>query len=170
MTSQYILRSGITIYPEQDKAISRLINDLAHKLPAQFILLTDVTGQVISARGEQNDIDLVSLGSLIAGDLAASREIARFTGQYQDYQTVLREGAQTHLFIIEAGHHLAFLVQVSNEVPLGWARMLSQNTARQLAEVMAHPPAEEESHFDLDLGQDDLPDLFSEALNEMWKE
>jgi predicted regulator of Ras-like GTPase activity (Roadblock/LC7/MglB family) len=171
MTSHYTLRSGITIYPKQDKAISQLINDLAHKLPARLLLLADVTGQIILAWGEHSDIDLSALGSLVAGDLAASQEIARLTGQYQDYQMVLREGLKTHTLIIEAGHYLALLIQVSNEVPLGWARMLSQNAVRQLAEIVAHPPSEEaKQQFNLELDQEGLPDLFSEALNEMWKE
>jgi predicted regulator of Ras-like GTPase activity (Roadblock/LC7/MglB family) len=169
----YNLRSGITIYPAQDKAIAEVLAELRQKLPAHFLLLTDVTGQVISARGDQNQIDLVVLGSLVAGDLAASQEIARLTGEYQDYQMVLREGQKTHTFIIEAGHHLALLVQVSNEVPLGWARMLIQKVARHLADIIALPPEEEvtdQAPPDLGVDQEDLPDLFDEALAEMWQE
>jgi predicted regulator of Ras-like GTPase activity (Roadblock/LC7/MglB family) len=166
------LRSGLAIYPAQQETIDQTLTELVQKLPAHFLLLADVTGQVVSTRGEQRQIDLVGLASLVAGDLAASQEIARLTGQYQDYQMVLREGAKTHTFIIEAGHYLALLVQVSNEVPLGWARMLIQKTAQQLAEIIANPPEQEieEEQFDLGLDQDNLPDLFGDALDEMWKE
>lgn len=114
---QYSLRSGLTIYPSQDKLISQTLVELKQKLPAHLIVLVDVTGQVVSAQGEQQNVDLVSLGSLIAGDLAASQEIARLTGQYQDNQMVLREGQNFHTFIIEAGMHLALLVQVPDSVP-----------------------------------------------------
>lgn len=169
MSGQYTLRSGITIYPDQDRKIIDLLSRLSQKLPAQFLLLTDVTGQVILSQGEQKSVDLISLGSLVAGDLAASQEIARLTGEYQDYQLVLREGSTSHTFIAEAGHYLALLAQVSHEVPLGWARVLLQKTARELANVLAAstaspaPPPPE-------LVQDDLPDLFGEALNDVWKE
>ncbi len=168
---RYNLRSGLTIFPAQQENIEQALTEAARKLPAHLLMLVDVTGQLISAKGEQSQINLVALGSLVAGDLAASQEIARLTGQYQDYQMVLREGQQTHTFILEAGHHLALLVQVSNDVPLGWARVLIQKVAHQLADIIANPPLEdEEQQFDLNLDQADLPDLFSNALDEMWKE
>ncbi len=171
----HTLRSGIAIYPSQDKAINQVLADLIKKVPAHFVLLADVTGQVVSARGEQSNIDLVALGSLVAGDLAASQEIARLTGQYQDYQVVLREGPKTHTFILETGLHLALLVQVSNEVPLGWARMMIKNGARELADIVTKQPEEAEQakateQSEQMLSQEGLSDLFSDALDDLWME
>lgn len=171
----YTLRSGITIYPSQNKAIEQVVTELIQKVPARFVLLVDVTGQVILARGEQGRVDLIALGSLVAGDLAASQEIARLTGEYQDHQMVLREGHTVHTFIAEAGIHLAFLVQISNDVPLGWARMLIQQAARQLADLLSEPPAEARPPaptdlFSAALGEEELSDLFSDALDELWSE
>jgi len=168
----YNLRSGLVLYPEQQQAIENLLADLVQQTPAHFILLADVTGQVISTRGEQRQVDLVALGSLVAGDMAASHEIARLTGQYQDYQMVLREGQTTHTFICEAGHHLALLVQVSNETPLGWARMMIHKAAQQLTEIAANLPAEQPplditSSDETHLAQENLPDLFADALDDL---
>ncbi len=170
----YTLRSGLTIYPSQAEAIDQISTELMKKVPAHFLLLADVTGQIITARGEQEQIDLVALGSLVAGDLAASQEIARLTGEYQDYQMVLREGQKMHSFIVEAGLHLALMVQVSNEVPLGWARMIIQKTARHLAELL-DSPAEEAEHHHLteslpEFEQEELSALFNDALDELWSE
>jgi predicted regulator of Ras-like GTPase activity (Roadblock/LC7/MglB family) len=171
----YTLRSGITIYPSQDKAIDQLITGLIQKVPAHFVLLVDVTGQVILAKGEQGKIDLVALGSLVAGDLAASQEIARLTGEYQDYQMVLREGHTMHTFIVEAGIHLALLVQISNDVPLGWARMLIQQAAQQLADLLSEPVVktgqlDTSALLSAAFGEEELSDLFSDALDELWSE
>ncbi|MDQ6963699.1 MAG: hypothetical protein Q9M13_02125, partial [Mariprofundales bacterium] len=124
------LRSGLTIYPSQDRAIDRLLAALVQKVPARFALLADVSGQVISARGDRHSVlEPVALGSLIAGDLAASHEIARLLGEYQSYQMILREGLTAHTFILEAGAYMVLLVQVSSEVPLGWARMVIREAA-----------------------------------------
>ncbi|RME42108.1 MAG: hypothetical protein D6796_14890 [Caldilineae bacterium] len=168
----YYLRSGLRIYPAQHEAINRLLAELLDKTPAHFILLTDVTGQVVSTAGDQSGINLVSLASLVAGDLAASQEIARLTGQLDAYQMILREGQNAHTFISEAGDHLALLVQISTEVPLGWARMTIRQAARQLAEIVAAPPAREADSppSELDLAPDSLPDLFDEALGDLWME
>ncbi len=170
----YNLRSGLVIYPTQQEAIETLLDKLAQQIPATFILLADVTGQVVSTRGGQGEINTVSLGSLVAGDLAASHEIARLTGQFQEYQLVLREGSTTHTFICEGGHHLAMLVQVSTEVPLGWARMIIRKAAQRLSEI-ADAPLEadqeaEEMIAELDLDTDDFSTLFDEALDDLWTE
>ncbi len=169
---QYNLRSGLVLYPAQQEALENLLTNLIREAPARFVLLTDVTGQVISTRGGQNSKNTAALGSLMAGDLAASQEIARLTGQYQESQMVLREGQTIHTFICEAGRHLAMLVQVSAETPLGWARMVIQKTARQLAEITAAPPPEQQGRpaaaaFPV---EENLSDLFSDALDDLWQE
>ncbi len=168
----YQLRCGVAIAPEQDKEFQRLLSELLPKIPARFILLVDVAGQVVAAKGDHEKVNLVMLGSLVAGDLAASQEIARLTGEYQDYQIILREGQTSHTFISEAGNHLVLLVQVNNDVPLGWARMLIQHTVKQLAEIMAAAePVAETFRLELDDEDgDDLSDLFSDALDDMWVE
>lgn len=166
----YYLRSGLTIYPSQQAKIEELLAELGRKTPARFLMLTDVTGQVILSWGEQNNIDLVTLGSLVAGDLAASQEIARRVGVYEEHQTVLREGREVHILIIGAGHHLALFVQISTEVPLGWARLLINKAIDQLVEITTTLSETQKPTLDLELDQADLSDLFSDALDDIWKD
>ena len=112
-------------------------------------------------------IDPHALGALIAGDLAASREIARLTGTFEDCQLVLRQGQHSHTLITEVGESFALLVQVNHDTPLGWARMLTQETARQLAQAakpMQAPPKT------LDVHPDELTNLLNDSLDSMWKE
>ncbi len=170
----HYLRSGLTLYPTQQKAIEKLLTDLAQQIPASFILLADASGQVISTRGEWDKIDLVALGALVVGDLAASHEIARLTRQYQADQMIFREGQNTHTLTCEAGYHLALLVQSSTGTPLGWARMVIREAANRLAEIAATPPPEQKQivsvSSELALQKEELPDLFSDALDDLWLE
>lgn len=169
-SGSYYLRSGLTIYPWQQGKIEEVLAELGRKVPARFLMLSDVTGQVVLSWGEQNNIDLVALGSLVAGDLAASQEIARRVGAYEEHQMVLREGQDVHILITGAGHHLALFAQISTEVPLGWARLLIHKAVDQLVEITAAPPATQKPSFDLGLDQADLPDLFNDALDDIWKD
>ena len=170
----HYLRTGLVLYPSQQEAIDKLLHKLVQQIPAHFVLLTDVTGQVISSKGNQENIDLVALGSLVAGDLAASHEIARLTRQYQADQMVFREGHTINTFTCEAGFHLALLVQASTDVPMGWARMAIRKAVQLLADVTARPPVEKgqaaNAAPELALQQEDLPDLFSDALDDLWLE
>jgi predicted regulator of Ras-like GTPase activity (Roadblock/LC7/MglB family) len=161
------MRNGCTIYPAQEDAIEKLLAEFMQQCPARFALLTDTSGLVITAHGERGAVDLIALASLVAGDTAASQEIARLTGQYQNYQLVLREGTKTNTFIVEAGRFLVLFVQVSMDIPLGWARLLIRETGRQCAEIIATPPDEIE---ELKLGLDGarLSDMIGESLDSMW--
>src|SRR5512138_98289 len=74
------LRSGLLLYPSHIRALEIELSYLREIIPARFILLVDKSGQYVTSTGQHEGIDLTSLGSLIAGDLAASGEIARLTG------------------------------------------------------------------------------------------
>lgn len=170
-TNAQTLRSGLTIFPEHHQAIEVLLANLVQKIPARFALLSDVSGQLISSRGDTGRINLVALGSLVAGDLAASQEIARLIGDYQEHQMILREGQTAYTFIAAAGHYMVLLVQVSAESPLGWARMLTQEATRRLAEIIERTPDDGLPAVpETVLAEDNLSDLFNDALDELWLE
>lgn len=167
----YNLRSGLTIFPAQDAAFDRVLNDLVQKIPARFALLTETSGLLIGFRGERGQMDLVALGSLVASDLAASQAIAQITGDHEEYQLVLRQGQRHNTFIAGAGQHLVLFAQTPAEVPLGWSRMLVLEAARQLSIVLATPPAPDAQSLDMpELTESGLTDLFSQALDSMWSD
>ncbi|HEX2980741.1 MAG TPA: roadblock/LC7 domain-containing protein [Anaerolineaceae bacterium] len=162
------LRCGTSIFPSQIIAFEKELASLLERIPAKFILLVDVSGQPVTVVGDHGFVDTTALGSLIAADLAASQEIARMTGEFQDFQMILREGEKSHIIISEAGKFLTFLVQFSKEVPIGWARKLIQGSAQNLMQIMDSQPTAPEI-VDNSLSQQDLPDLFNDALDEIWK-
>jgi hypothetical protein len=149
--------------------MDRVLSDLMEKAPAQFLLLAEAGGQILSMYGGKAGSSLAALGSLVAGDLAASREISRLTGQYQSDQLILREGPQTNNFTIEAGPHMVLFVRVGREIPLGWARLLIQETSRQLGEIFS-APLEDLDSLDLGLNDEQLSSLISGGLESIWKE
>jgi predicted regulator of Ras-like GTPase activity (Roadblock/LC7/MglB family) len=157
----------VILYPDHDKAIRRVLAELAQKCPAKFLLLAGVSGQPIACEGEKGRTNLSALGALLAGDLAASQEIARQTDQYQSYQLILREGRQSTIFLSEAGPYMILFVRVDHDVPLGWARMLILESCRQLADIASARPDELQS-LDLGLNEDHLNSLIGDRLDSIW--
>jgi predicted regulator of Ras-like GTPase activity (Roadblock/LC7/MglB family) len=157
----------VILYPGHDQAIRSVLEELAKKCPAQFLLLAGVSGQPIAYEGEKGETNLSSLGALLAGDLAASQEIARLTDQYQSYQLIVREGRQSNSFLSEAGAYMILFTRVGREVPLGWARMLILETCRKLADVASARPDELKS-LDLGLHEERLSSLIADRLDSIW--
>lgn len=163
-------RGGFSLSAGQVLRIEDRLEELLAAIPARLIILVDVSGQLVTAAGEFKKSDTDALGSLIAGDLAASQEIARMTGEFQNFQTILREGQRSHIVISEAGDFLIFLVQFTKDVPLGWARKMIQIAAQEIGEMVLKPVEDETQPTPNDhLDQDGLTDLFSDALDDLWK-
>jgi predicted regulator of Ras-like GTPase activity (Roadblock/LC7/MglB family) len=162
-------RSGFSLSAERIAEIQRRLSDLLAAIPGRLVILVDITGQLVTSAGETQNVDADALGSLIAGDLAASQEIARMTGEFQDFQMVLREGQRSHIIISEAGDYLIFLVQFSKQVPLGWARKIIQNAAVEIGDILVKPSPEPQPPLADQFEQEGLTDLFSDALDDLWK-
>ncbi|MBN1936827.1 MAG: roadblock/LC7 domain-containing protein [Anaerolineae bacterium] len=165
------LQNGLTILPVQDEAIDQILAELVATVPAHFVLLTDSSGQVISFGGDRGQIDLVALGALVTGEQIASQEMARLAGEYQVCQMLIREGTRSNFYICDAGQYLVLLVKASNDIPIGWARMMIRHAGKQLERVIAgeigeqrNSTAEMPSVPDAD---DDLLISFSGAVQEL---
>jgi len=163
------LSGGFTILPKQMKDINHLVSDLFNRIPASFVMLADKSGQNIFSNGDIGGANLVTLSALIAGDFAASQEIARLTGEYGDHQLVLREGDRLHTLVSEAGPHLILFVQASSGVPLGWARMLIRDASRDLETILAASNKHTEPiGMNVDFGN--FRDRFGQALEDLLPE
>jgi predicted regulator of Ras-like GTPase activity (Roadblock/LC7/MglB family) len=163
------LSGGVKILPNQMKDINRLISELYRRIPASFVMLADKSGQNLFANGDIGGANLITLSALIAGDFAASQEIARLTGEYGNHQLVLREGDRSHTLISEAGPHLILFVQASSTVPLGWARMQIRDASRNLEGILA-APSQHTKPFGTKVDFVSMRDQFSRALEDLLSE
>jgi hypothetical protein len=61
------------------------------------------------------------------------------------------------------------LLQISTEVPMGWARMLIRQSAQTIAEIMRETPQASEESATLDLGAN-FSDQVNDAFDGLWSE
>ncbi len=168
------LRSGLILSAKQADTIAELLSEMVAQIPARFALVSDICGQIVAVSGEYDESNLQALSSLMASDLAASQEIARLTGEYDQQQISLREGKQACSLIAEAGQHLILFAQIGNHVPIGWARMALLKTSESLAELENRSDDNKEDNIepglDLEMDAEQLSDLFKNSLDDLWTE
>jgi predicted regulator of Ras-like GTPase activity (Roadblock/LC7/MglB family) len=158
---------GIVVSPEQIYEINQILSELMEECPAQLALLIDQNGSVLSYQGENQSIDLVVLAALVAGDLCASQEIARLTGQYQKFQLIIREGELSNTILSEAGDQIVIYLQVSKVSPLGWVRLRLMDACKKLRKIEFKVPEKFSMASDTKDGND-LTTLTDDALDAMW--
>lgn len=169
------LRSGIIIFPSQQKKIEEILQDLAEKAPARLVFLTDISGQQISVKGQFSEPDLIALGSVMASALSAMMEVSIMLGSNGSSEMTLNEGHNANTFITGAGVDMALLVQLDKSVPLGWARMLIQESSAKLGKVLLEEPDASDAQQDL-FGHEQAGDSgnwadeIGDSLDSLWKE
>lgn len=160
-------RLGLAVTPSQVQQMDHILSILMEDIPAQLALLIDQSGAVVCSKGDVSSNDLAVLGSLIAGDLSASQEIARLTGQYQKYQLIIREGDISNTILSEAGQDLILYLQVAKASPLGWVRIRVMEACKLLKEFTFLPT--EDISLDMEAGDiQSISDLTDNALDSMW--
>jgi predicted regulator of Ras-like GTPase activity (Roadblock/LC7/MglB family) len=166
----HYVSTGLMLFPQHVREIDHLLVDLRHKVPASLVVLTARDGQFISASGDHGQkVDVVALGSLIAGDLAASHQIAHLTGTYEERQVVLREGKNCHILVTDAGQHMILFVLAGGDVPVGWLRLLGLEVARLLGKTVEKTPEQVEQR-PVELDEKSLADELDRALGNFWQD
>ena len=71
----------VILTAQQFDQITKVLTELAAKTKASTILLADISGQLITQRGNTEDINTAILSALAASDFAATSEMAKLVGE-----------------------------------------------------------------------------------------
>ncbi len=165
-----VFRSGFQIFSTQLTECEKIMSSLAEKVPTQLVILLEKSGQIISHVGKCDRFDLIAFGSLISADLAASKAIAEYSEEYQDTQTILREGKLFDTLICEASEQLILFVQFSTQISLGWARLLVKEAVVKITRAMLTSPTEESAEVPKPPQDHKISDAIEDRLKEIWKQ
>lgn len=147
----------------------QILQRLSAQVSANFAFIVDQAGQLVCTCAEKNPPDSSILGSLVAADLAATQEIARLCGENKEYPFILHEGEKSNLVIAEAGKALILIVSTPRAIPIGWVRKMAQSTVSEILKQMLQTELGHDAPKSI-ANEDKLSDLFSDALDQVWKE
>jgi predicted regulator of Ras-like GTPase activity (Roadblock/LC7/MglB family) len=159
--------SRLNISATQDRVIAEALGKLKKQAPARLVLLADRNGQTIFSSENSQDTRLVELAALLAGDLAASEEMARLMDSHEEQLLILREGQNQHSYLAKVGAYLALFVQLDGDVPLGWSRLIVQEAVQEIVELFANSPAQEVQP-EASMNGHSVQESVNEALDNLW--
>ena len=76
----------IILNGKQYEGITKVLSELASKTKASAILFADMSGQLISQRGNTENMNTTVLSALAASDFAATAEMAKLVGEEAKYR------------------------------------------------------------------------------------
>ena len=92
------MANNLVMYEEELKQITDVCDVLHRDSNAQAVLVIDKNGQAIAQHGEIEHLDVTSLSSLTAGNVAATGGIASLLSE-KEFSGQFHEGERTHVHI-----------------------------------------------------------------------
>lgn len=117
--------------------IEDCLERLLHRSRALCVLLADISGQLISEKGNKKGLDTVALAALAASNMAATAEMAKQIGETASFSYLFHEGQRRHIYISAVGQTFLLVIIFNEMTQIGLVRIFAKLTVRELLQVTA---------------------------------
>ena len=152
---------------KQYDGITKILTELAIKTKASAILFADMSGQLISQRGNTENMNTTVLSALAASDFAATSEMAKLVGEDAKFKLLFHEGEKRNVYLSNVGDNFFLVVVFDVSVTLGLIRIYTKKAIEDLGRVLDDDSgnvAEDENIIDSDFSS-----LLGDALDDTFK-
>jgi predicted regulator of Ras-like GTPase activity (Roadblock/LC7/MglB family) len=152
---------------KQYDLITKILSELANKTKASAILFADMSGQLISQRGNTDDMNTTVLSALAASDFAATSEMAKLVGEEAKFKLLFHEGDKRNVYLSNVGDDFFLVVVFDVSVTLGLIRIYTKKAIEDLDKTLSEEDDEgDEGEQKLD---SDFSSLLGDALDDSFK-
>jgi len=101
---------------------------------SKVVFLVDKNGQVLCAVGEEEEYDTTALGSLAAGNIAASGGLANLIGE-KEFSILFHQGERDNMHISLIGNRVILVVIFESKTPVGLVRLRVSKASPRIIKV-----------------------------------
>jgi predicted regulator of Ras-like GTPase activity (Roadblock/LC7/MglB family) len=152
------------MFPEEQEQISVVCQRLHRDANAKAILLIGRDGQQIADAGDVGEIDITSLSSLTAGNVAATGGISKILRE-KDFTSQFHEGEKTHVHITLVAGRAILVVLFDQRSSLGLVRLRVKKASEEMArlfESVARRAATSNPSILNEITDSDIDNLFND--------
>jgi predicted regulator of Ras-like GTPase activity (Roadblock/LC7/MglB family) len=159
------MSNNLVMYEEELQQISHICDVLHRDSNSKAVLVIDKNGQSISQSGDVQELDVTSLSSLTAGNVAATGGIASLLSE-KEFAGQFHEGEKTNVHISIVGARVILLVLFDERSSLGLVRLRVRKAATELSRVLdtliAKSAAGNQPSVFAEITDDDIDNLFND--------
>ncbi len=156
----------IILNGNQYEGITKTLTELANKTKASAILFADMSGQLISQRGNTEEMNTTVLSALAASDFAATAEMAKLVGEEAKFKLLFKKKKKRNVYLSNVGESFFLVVVFDVSVTLGLIRIYTKKAIQGLAQILEDSSEEESSETMID---SDFSTLLGDALDDTFK-
>ncbi|MFP4393802.1 MAG: response regulator, partial [Anaerolineales bacterium] len=110
---------GLQLEVAQFDEIEQMLAELRAEANARSVFVVQGNGSVIATKGAVKDLNISALAALVAGDFAATAEIASLIGEERAFKLNYHEGTQYSVYSAQVVPGVFLLVIFSPDIKLG---------------------------------------------------
>ena len=159
------MSQNLVMYEEELQQISHICDVLHRDSNSKAVLVIDKNGQSIAQAGETEHLDVTSLSSLTAGNVAATGGIAQLL-QEKEFAGQFHEGEKTNVHLSIIGARVILVVLFDERSSLGLVRLRVKKASIELVKVLdtliAKSAAGNQPSVFAEITDDDIDNLFND--------
>jgi predicted regulator of Ras-like GTPase activity (Roadblock/LC7/MglB family) len=125
----------MVMYDEEARQIQVVCDRLSREANAKAVLVIDKNGQPIAQSGETDHLDVTSLSSLTAGNVAATGGIAKLLAE-REFAGQFHEGEKTNIHISIVAQRVILVVLFDDRSSLGLVRLRVRKASEELTRIL----------------------------------
>jgi predicted regulator of Ras-like GTPase activity (Roadblock/LC7/MglB family) len=160
------IREGIGSLSEIDvEQFDELLGAFLRDTQAQCVMLVDRTGRLLTSAGDTAGLDNITFASLVAGDFAASDQLARLLGE-DEFSSLYHAGEGGSMYLADVSGWAILAALFDGKTTLGMVRLRSKTTVPRFIAIFetiaARPKAQSMGMNEnwLDDAEDEIDKLF----------
>jgi predicted regulator of Ras-like GTPase activity (Roadblock/LC7/MglB family) len=124
----------MVMFEEEQRLIQHASDRLAKDANALAVLVIDKNGQEIARSGQTDHLDVTSLSSLFAGNVAATGGIAKLLAE-KEFSGQFHEGEKTNVHISLVAQRAILVVLFDQRSSLGLVRLRVKKASDELTRI-----------------------------------
>lgn len=134
-------QTEVANYNTDEQAIDQQLKSLRSHTGARCVLLLSSNGYAVNVVGQTKDLDITSVGALVAANFMAAAELAKLLGGRSVFKSSYHEGDDYNIYAYKVNDDLLLAVLFGSESKPGVVWFYTKQTAAALLPLVPAQPA-----------------------------
>jgi predicted regulator of Ras-like GTPase activity (Roadblock/LC7/MglB family) len=140
------------LFPEDIDRLNLVLSQLVLKADLLLAVLINKDGRLLTSQGSLDQVDIVSMAALVAGNSASTLAIAQLMGEHE-FSTMYHQGKDKHIYIATIDENTFLSLVFDDRTNIDRVKVFARQFDRQLKAglVQVYDKTEDQINLDLDM-------------------
>jgi len=142
-------RDRLVFYEKDVDRINQTLEKFLEASQARCVLLVDLEGHLVTAKGFTSELDTTSIAALVAGSFASTREVARKLGE-TEFSVLFHQGANENIHVSLVSDRALAVILFDDRTNIGMVRLYAQQVSDDLNDILGQMAEKQAAGGDTD--------------------